>query len=72
MFEGEARFSHVVGVTDVDDRVAIRLSLGIGLIHDGKDCRPLGRRPTAEDPRALEGVPGERTEADHVPTCAFI
>src|SRR5919205_264017 len=50
VFEREAGFRHVVGVTDVDDRVAVWVLLGIGVVHGGKTCWPLGGRPTAEDP----------------------
>lgn len=72
MLERKARLGHVVGVTDVDHRIAVRLVLGIGFVHDGEDSRTAGRGPTAEDSRSLEGVTSKRSEADHVPTCTVI
>jgi hypothetical protein len=72
MLKREAGFRHVVGMTDIDHRITVWLGVGIGLVHDRKDCRSVRRGPTAEDPGALERVASERSEADHVSTCAFI
>src|ERR687893_1612126 len=59
VLERKAGFGHVVGVANVDDRITVRLVIGVRLVHDGKNCGPRRRSPTPEDPRALERVAGE-------------
>src|SRR5690348_5832126 len=65
VLEREPFRGQIVGVTDVDDRVVLRLGDRVRLVHDGVDRRDRRRGPAAEQPRAVERVAGERAEPDH-------
>src|SRR5712691_445148 len=66
--EREALSGQVIAVVHVDDRVPLRPGIGIRLVGDHVDGRRRRRSPPAEQPRALERVPGQRAEPDHGPS----
>src|SRR5690606_9850045 len=61
--EREALRRQVVAVVDVDHRVPVTIAVRLDEDREHRRCR--WRRPTGEQPRALERVAGERAEPDH-------
>src|SRR5262249_20593036 len=63
--EREPDRGQVLGVPDIDHRVAVRAALGVQAAEHDVDGRRRGRGPAGKEARALERVAGEGAEPDH-------